>query len=113
MARSLASSHALGGAAHFDVVLLREPRVFALAIDVERLALGVEILGADFDLGALLDFVAHAPARFDRLGELGQALGVEGVGAVEKFEIGLVEVDDRDALEFEAVLREPFQRRPS
>ena len=47
---------------------------------------------------------------FDGLGELGQALGVEGVGAVEKFEVGLIEIDDRDALELEAVLREAFQR---
>ena len=54
---------ALRGAAHFDVVLLREPRIFALAIDIERLALRVEILRPDFDLRALLDFVAHAPAR--------------------------------------------------
>ena len=91
-------------AAHLDVVLLRESRIFAFAVDIERLALRVEVLGADFDLRALLDLVAHAPARFDRLGELGQALGVEGVGTVEEFEMGLIEIDDRDAFEFEAVL---------
>ena len=95
-------------------MLLREPRVFALALDVERLALRIQILRPDLDLGALLDLVAHAPARFDRLGQLGQALGVERIGAVEEFEAGLVEVDDGDAFEFEAVLGEPFaRRRPS
>ena len=46
------------------------------------------------------------------LGELGQALGVEGVGRVEIFEAGLVEVDDRHALQLEAVER-PATRRPA
>jgi hypothetical protein len=70
---------ALGGAAHFDVVLLRKPRIFAFSVDIERLALGVEILGPDFDLSALLNFVAHASAGFDRLGKLGEPFRVEGV----------------------------------
>ena len=91
-------------------MLLREPRVFALALDIERLALGLEVLRPDFDLRALLDLVAHAPARFDRLRELGQALRVEGVRAVEELKAGLVEIDDRHALELESVLRQAFGR---
>ena len=89
-------------------MLLRQPRVFAFPLDVERLPLRIQILRSDLDLRALLDLVAHAPARFDRLGQLGQAFGVERVGAVEEFETRLVEVDDGDALELEAVLGEPF-----
>ncbi len=103
---------ALRGAAALDVVLLREPRIFGLALDLERLALRVEILRADLDLRALLDLVAHAPARLDHLRELRQALGVEGVGAVEELEVGLVEIDERDAFEFEPVQRRaPRSRR--
>ena len=99
---------ALRGAADFDVVLLGDARVFAVALDVERAALGFEILRPDLNLRALLDLVAHAPARFDGFRELGQALGVERVRTVEELETGLVKVDDRDAFEFEAVLREPL-----
>ena len=51
---------ALRGAAHLDVLFPREPRLCALALDVERLALGIEISFANFNLGALLDLVAHA-----------------------------------------------------
>ena len=101
---------ALRHTAHLDVMLLRQTRKFALAVDIQRLALGVEILRPDFDLRALLDFISHAPARLDGFRELGQALRIEGVGAVEEFEVGLIEVDDRDALELEAVLGETFER---
>ena len=105
---------ALGGAADFDVVLLGDARVFAVALDVERAALGFEILRPDLNLRALLDLVAHAPARFDGFRELGQALGVERVRTVEELKAGLVKVDDRDAFEFETVLRESLGgRRPS
>src|SRR5271169_5219655 len=65
---------ALRHTAHLDVMLLRQTRKFALAVDIQRLALGVEILGPDFDLRALLDFISHAPARLDGFRELGQAL---------------------------------------
>ena len=92
-------------------MLLRESRVFAFALDVERPTLRLQILRPDFDLRSLLDFVAHSPARFDGFRELGQALGVEGVGAVEEFEVGLVEVDDRDAFELQAVLRQALGGR--
>ena len=63
----------------------------------------VEVLVADLDQRALLDLVAHLAPRLDRFGELGQALGVEGVGRIEIFEAGLVEIDDGDALQLQAV----------
>ena len=37
------------------------------------------------------------------LGELGQTFGVEGVRRIEIFEAGLVEVDDGDVLELQAI----------
>ena len=97
---------ALGGAADFEVVLLGDACVFAVALDVERAALGFEVLRPDLDLGTLLDLVAHAPARFDGFRKLGQALGVERVRTVEELKASLVEVDDRHAFELETVLSE-------
>ena len=101
---------ALAGAADLDLALLLEPRIFGLAVDLQDLALGVEVLGANVDQRALLDLVAHAAARFDRFGELGQAFGVEGVGRIEEFEAGLVEVDDRHVFELQPVRGERFGR---
>ena len=107
----LREREALRGAAQFDVMLLFEPRVLGLPLDVERASLRLEILGPDFDLGALLDLVAHAPACLDHFGQLGETFGVESVGAVEEFEAGLIEIDDGDVLEFEAVLGERLRGR--
>ena len=102
----LGEEDALGGSPDFDVMLLGDSRVFAVALDVERPALGLQILRPDFDLGSLLDLVAHPPSRFDGFRELGEALGVERVRAVEELEPGLVEVNDGDAFELQAVLRQ-------
>ena len=97
---------ALQGAAHLDVALLFEPRGLALALDVERLAFGFEIAGADLDHRILFDVVAQLALGLDVLHQLGQAFGVEAVRRVEEFEVGLVEVGDRDRFQFEAVLRQ-------
>ena len=97
---------ALDGAADLDLALLFEAGIFALALDLEHAPLRFEILVADLDHRLLLDLVAHLAARLDRLGQRGQALGVEGVGRIEEFEAGLVDVDERDVLELEAVLGE-------
>ena len=94
---------ALHGAAHLDLALLFEPGIFALAVDLERPPLGIEVLVADREHGLLLDQVAHLAAGLDRLGQLRQAFGVEGVRRIEMFEPGLVEVDQRDAFEFQPV----------
>ena len=102
---------ALHGAAHFDVALLVQPRGLAFALDVERLALGFEVAGADQDHRFLLDVVAQLAPRLDLLDQLRQAFGVEAVRGVEVFEVGLVEVGDRDRLKLEAVLRQPFGGR--
>ena len=103
LARELGALH---GAAHLDVALLLEPRGLALALDVERLLLGLEVARADLDHRILLDVVAQLAPRLDLLDQLGQAFGVEAVRRVEVFEVGLVEVGDRDGFELEAVLGE-------
>ncbi len=94
---------ALHRAPDFDVALLIEARGFALAVDFERLLFGFEIAAADQDHRFLFDVVAQLAARLDVLDELGQAFGVEAVRRIEEFEIGLVEIGDRDGLEFKAV----------
>ena len=95
---------ALHRAPHFDVAFLIEARGLALAIDFQRLLLGFEIAAADEDHQFLLDVVAQLAARFDVLDQLGQAFGVEAVRRIEEFEVGLVEIGDRDRFKFEAVL---------
>ena len=110
LARELGALH---GAADFDVALLVQPRGLALALDVERLPLGFEVAGADQDHRFLLDVVAQLAPRLDLLDQLRQAFGVEAVRRVEVFEVGLVEVGDRDGLKLEAVLRQRLRRRPA
>ena len=89
---------ALHRAPHFDVALLIEARGLAFAVDFQRLLLGFEIAAADEDHRFLLDVVAQLAPGFDVLDELGQALGVEAVRRIEEFEVGLVEIGDRDRL---------------
>ena len=101
LARDLGPLHR---APHLDVALLREAGRLAVALDVERLPLGLEVAGADLDHRILFDVVAQLAAVLDVLHQAGQTLGVETVRGVEEFEIGLVEVGDRDRLELEAVL---------
>ena len=96
---------ALLGAAELDLALLLEPGLLAGALDGERLLLGLEVARADRDHRALLDVVAQRAALLDVLDERGQAFGVEAVGGVEEFEAGLVDVDDGDGFELEAVAR--------
>ena len=69
----------LGGALHLELALLGQARVLQLAVDVEGLALGLEVLVPDLDHGVLLDVVADLLAALDLLGEPREALGVEGV----------------------------------
>jgi hypothetical protein len=87
---------ALQRATHLDVALLLEAGGLALALDLERLPLGLEVAGADLDHRILLDVVAQFAPGLDVLHQAGQAFGVKAVGGIEKFEIGLVEVGDRD-----------------
>ena len=99
---------ALQGAAHLDVAFLFEAGGLALALDIQRLPLGVEIAGADLDHRVLLDIVAQLAFGFDVLHQPGQAFGVEPVRRVEIFEVGLVEVGDRHRFQLEAVLGQRF-----
>ena len=101
---------ALDGAADLHLALLLQPRIFALAVDLQHAALGFEVLVADLDHRLLLDLVAHLAARLDRLGQLRQALGVEGVRRVEMLQAGLVDVDEGDVLQLEAVIGERLGR---
>src|SRR5687767_6331666 len=64
---------ALRGALYLELALLRKACVLELAVDVERLALGVEVLVADLDHRVLLDVVPLLLPRLDRLGEARQA----------------------------------------
>ncbi len=97
---------ALLGAAEFDLALLIEPRALALALDVERLLLGLEVTGADLNHRVLLDVVAFLALVLDAADQRGQAFGVEAVRRVEEFEAGLVDVEDGDAFQLQPVLVE-------
>ena len=99
---------ALYRAPHFDIALLIEARGLAFAVDFQRLLLGFEIAAADEDHQFLLDVVAQLAAGFDVLDELGQALGVEAVRRIEEFEVGLVEIGDRDRFKLQAVPLQSF-----
>ncbi len=96
----------LAGAPHLDLAFLLEPGIFLIAGDLEALLAGFEVLGLDLHTRVLLDVVAQFLARLDLLGQLGQALGVEGVVRVEVLDAGLVEPGERDALELQSVHRQ-------
>ncbi len=87
---------ALHGAADFDFPLLVEPRQLALALDIERLALGFEVAGADLDHRILFDVVPQFPLFLDLLDDPRETFGVKAVGGVEILQVGLVEIGDGD-----------------
>ena len=93
-----------------QLALLFQLSVFFVALDLQRTALGLKVLGADLDLGVLFDIVAQLLAQFDLLGQPRQALGVEGVGWIEMLHRGLVEAGQRDSLKLEAVLQQVLGR---
>ena len=95
---------ALQRAAHLDVAFLVEAGGLALALDLQRLALGIEVAGADLDHRILFDVVAQLALGLDVLHQAGQALGVEPVRRIEIFEIGLIEIGDGDQLQLKPVL---------
>ena len=97
---------ALHGAANFDFPLLVEPRRLALALDIERLALGFEVAGADLDHRILFDVVPQFPLFLDLLDDPCETFRIEAVGGVEILQVGLVEIGDGNAFEFESVLVE-------
>ncbi len=94
------------GPANLDVTLLLQARSFALAFDLERLPFGFEIAGADPDHRILFDVIAQFALGLDFFHQLGQAFRVEPVRRVEEFEVGLIEIGDRDRFQLEAVLRQ-------
>ena len=99
---------ALGGALGFDLALLFEPGGLALAFDVERLLFGLQIARTDLDHRLLFDVVALLALGFDVLDQPGQTFGVELIGRVEEFKVGLVDVGDGEGFELQTVLRQRF-----
>ena len=97
---------ALDGTADFDFPLLFEPRRLALPLDIERLALGFEVAGADLDHRVLFDVVPQFPLFLDLPDDPRETFRIEAVGGVEVLQVGLVEIGDGDVLEFEPVLVE-------
>ena len=95
---------ALQRAAHLDVALLFETGGLALALDIERLPLGIEVAGADLDHRVLLDVVAQLALSLDVFHQPGQTFGIEPVRRIEEFQVGLVEIGDRDRFQLKAVL---------
>ena len=94
----------LGGALHLELALLGQARVLQLAVDVESLALGLEVLVTHLDHGVLLDVVADLLAALDLLREPGETLGVERVRRIEELHARLIELGQRDGLQLEAIL---------
>ena len=95
---------ALQRPAHLDVALLFEAGGLALALDLQRLPLGIEVAGADLDHRILFDVVAQLALGLDVLHQPRQALGIEPVRRVEIFQVGLVEIGDGDGLQLKPVL---------
>ena len=91
LARQLGALH---GAAELDVALLLQSRGLALALDVERLLLRLQVARADADHRVLLDVVAELAALLDLLDQPGQTFSVEAVRRIEVLQVGLVEVGD-------------------
>ena len=96
---------ALRRAPDLDVAFLIEARRLALALDLQRLLLRLEVAGADPDHRVLLDVVARLAAGLDLLDEPGEALRVKPVGRVEVLQVGLIELGDGDRFKLQAVHR--------
>jgi hypothetical protein len=97
--------------AGLEHLLMLQPRRLARLVDDEGLLLRFQILVPDLDHRVLLDVVADLLAPLDLFGELGQALGVEGVGRVEELHIGLVQAGQRHRLQLQTVLQQILGRR--
>ena len=62
-----------------DLAFLFEPRVFALAVNLERLNFGFEVLRPNRNHRVLFYVVSGLLACFDLFGQSGQTFGVKGV----------------------------------
>ncbi len=102
----LGQQRPLLSATELDVAFLFEARLFARAIDFQRLLLGFEVAGADLDRCVLLDVIAQLTPGFNVLDEDGETLGIESVRRIEELETRLVDVENSDGLEFESVARQ-------
>ena len=86
-----------------DVALLGKFRVLLQAQYLQRLLRSVEILLCDRDLGITHRLVTLLALGFDDLCQGRQTLGVEGIVRIEKLGVGLVELGQRRAFQFETV----------
>ena len=94
----------LDGAAELDFALLLEPGVFGLAVDLAAPCFCASRFWLRISTSVRCSISLRILRRVSiDLGELRQAFGVEGVRRIEIFEAGLVEVDDRDVLQLQAV----------
>ncbi|MNE04516.1 hypothetical protein D3C80_970530 [compost metagenome] len=93
-----------------DLALLLQLGVFLVARDFERAALGLQVLGADLDLGVLFDVVAQFFAQLDLLRQPRQTFGVKGVQRVEMLHRRLIEARQRDGFQFQTVLQQVLGR---
>ena len=100
---AISRSRAARTLATFDLLLGLE---FGLvALHVEHLLRGRDVLLDDLPLRLPLDLVALDAGLLRDLGDLAQALGVEDVPLLECGGIGLVERRDRDRFQRQAVAR--------
>ena len=94
---------ALLGAPHRNLALLLEAGIFGFFFDRQSLLFRLQVLGADRDLGILLDVVSLLLARLDLFGQPRHAFRVERVGRIEHIDVGLIEIGERHRLELQAV----------
>ena len=103
---------ALLGAPELDVAFLAQPRLLALALDVEGFLLGLEVPGPDPDCGVLLDVISLLAIGFDVLDEPGKALGVENrLDGLKYSRPVWSTIADGDGFELEPVEVEPLLRQ--
>ena len=95
-----------------DLPILVGARERLLLLDLQQLELGVQLALADGDGGALLGVVHLAPRVGGDLGDDLQALGVEHVVLVEELLGALLQGDDGDFFEREAVGVEALDHAP-
>ncbi len=95
---------ALHRAADLDLALLFEARSLALALDIQRLPLCLEVACADLDHRFLFDVVAQLPLFLDLLDDPRETFGIEAIGRIKVLQVGLVEIGDRDRFQHESVL---------
>jgi hypothetical protein len=97
------ASARLASASLSAAALLGEFGVFFQAQYLQRFLRRVEVLLGDGDFGVAYRLVALLAFGLDDLRQRRQAFGVKGIVGVEELGVGLVELGERGAFQFEAV----------